>query len=84
MVSWGAVIDYRAQPSSWYAVGWVPIDEDKSDRPKSGYDSAGARNMRIHQECWRHLLKRDSGTVEYDGAFLAQGSKCIAVRNCAR
>ena len=51
--------DYRAQPSSWYAVGWMPIvDEEKSLRPGSGYDSAGARNMRIHQECWRHFLKR--------------------------
>ena len=51
--------DYRAKPSRWYAVGWMPIvDEEKSLRPGSGYDSAGARNMRIHQECWRHFLKR--------------------------
>ena len=34
------------------------VDEEKSLRPGSGYDSAGARNMRIHQECWRHFLKR--------------------------
>ena len=51
--------DYRAKPSSWYAVGWMPIvDEEKSLRPGSGYDSAAARNMRIHQECWRHFLKK--------------------------
>jgi hypothetical protein len=51
--------DYRAKPSSWYAVGWMPIvDEEKSLRPGTGYDSAAARNMRIHQECWRHFLKR--------------------------
>ena len=51
--------DYRAKPSSWYAVGWMPIvDEEKSLRTGSGYDSAAASNMRIHQECWRHFLKR--------------------------
>ena len=51
--------NYHSKPSSWYAVGWMPIvDEDKSLRPGSGYDSAGARNMCIHQECWRHFLKR--------------------------
>ena len=51
--------DYRAKPSSWYAVGWMPIvDEEKSLRPGTGYDSAAARNMCIHQECWRHFLKR--------------------------
>ncbi len=46
--------DYCTKPSSWYAVGpgWMPVvDEDKSLRPGSGYDSAGDRNMSIHQEC---------------------------------
>ncbi len=32
--------DYRAKPSSWYSFGWMPIvDEDKSLRPGSGYQS---------------------------------------------
>ena len=51
--------DYRAKPSRWRAVGWTTIvDEDKSLRPGSGYDSDGARNLCIHQECWRQFLKR--------------------------
>ena len=51
--------DHRAKPSSWYAVGWMPIiDEDKSKRKDKGYDSNGARNVRIYHECWRHFLSR--------------------------
>ena len=50
--------DIRAKPSSWYAVGWMPIiDEEKSHRPGQGYDSDSARNMRVYHECWRHFLR---------------------------
>ena len=50
--------DIRAKPSSWYAVGWMPIiDEEKSHRPGQGYDSDSARNVRVYHECWRHFLR---------------------------
>jgi hypothetical protein len=50
--------DMRAKPTSWYNVGWMPIiDEEKSCRPGQGYDSDAARNVRVHQECWRHFLR---------------------------
>ena len=50
--------DIRAKPSSWYAVGWMPIiDEEKSHRPGKGYDSDSARNVRVYHECWRHFLR---------------------------
>ena len=50
--------DVRAKPSSWYAVGWMPIiDEVKSRRPGQGYDGDAARNLRVHHECWRHFLR---------------------------
>ena len=50
--------DFRAQPTSWYDVGWMPIvDESKSLRPGQGYDCDAARNMRIHHECWRQFLR---------------------------
>ncbi len=49
--------DLRAKPSGWYNVGWMPIiDEEKSCRPGQGYDSDAARNVRVHQECWRNFL----------------------------
>ena len=50
--------DFRSKPTSWYAVGWMPIiDEDKSHRPGQGYDSDSARNLRVHHECLRHFLR---------------------------
>ncbi len=50
--------DLRAKPSSWYNVSWMPIiDEEKNFRPGQGYDSDAARNVRIHQECWRNFLR---------------------------
>jgi hypothetical protein len=50
--------DLRAKPSGWYNVGWMPIiDEEKSCRPGQGYDCDAARNVRVHQECWRKFLR---------------------------
>ncbi len=50
--------DLRATPSSWYAVGWMPIiDEEKSCRPGQGYGSDAAKTVRVHQECWRIFLR---------------------------
>ena len=57
--------DFRAQPSSWYPVAWLPIiDESISLRPGQGYDSDAARNMRVHHECWRHFLQKFVETTE--------------------
>ncbi len=48
----------RAKPSSWYIVGWMKIiDDGKSCRPGQGYDRNAARNVRVHQECWRKILR---------------------------
>jgi hypothetical protein len=33
------------------------IDEEKRCRPGQCYDSNAARNVRVHQECWRHFLR---------------------------
>ena len=50
--------DLRAKPSAWYNVGWMPIiDEEKSCRRGQGFDSDAARNVRVHQECWRKFLR---------------------------
>ncbi len=50
--------DLRAKPSTWNNVGWMPIiDEGKCCRPGQGYDSDAARNVRVHQECWRNFLR---------------------------
>ena len=57
--------DFRAMPTSWYPVAWLPIiDESISLRPGQGYDSDAARNMRVHHECWRHFLQKFVETTE--------------------
>jgi hypothetical protein len=50
--------DVRSKPCSWTAIAWLPvIDEEKSTRPTQGYDSDGARNVRLFHACWNLLLK---------------------------
>ncbi len=64
--------DFRAKPSSWYAVCWMPIiEESKCLRPGQGYACDAARNLRNHHEllaafpsqicgdqhCQRHCLR---------------------------
>ena len=47
----------RAKPSAWYNVGWMPIvDEETNCHPGQDFDSDAARNVRVHQECWRNFL----------------------------
>ena len=38
--------DFRAKPSSWYVVGWMPVVyKDKSNSPGQGYDCDSTRNI---------------------------------------
>ena len=49
--------DVRAKPSSWVAVGWLPvIDEENSNRPTQGCESNAARNVRLYHQCWNRFL----------------------------
>jgi hypothetical protein len=60
--------DERMKPRNWKPVEWLPVyNESRDTRPRTGFDSASARKIRLYHACWiefldkRAELTRDGG-----------------------
>jgi hypothetical protein len=49
--------DERMKSRNWKPVAWLPVyDESRDTRPRTGFDSTSARNIRLYHACGLNFL----------------------------